>query len=50
MGVWGGVIFQPRPDLLNTPPVTVRLQLRDDRFYNPARRVPIRNHLLADLS
>jgi hypothetical protein len=25
------------------------LQRRDDRFYSPARRVPIRNHQLADL-
>jgi hypothetical protein len=31
MGVWGGVIFQPRPDLPDTPPIIVRLQHRDDR-------------------
>jgi hypothetical protein len=49
MGVWGGIIFQPRPDLPDTPPVTVRLQCHDDWFYSPARRVPIRNHQLADL-
>jgi hypothetical protein len=26
MGVWGGVIFKPRSDLPDNPPVTVRLQ------------------------
>jgi hypothetical protein len=49
MGVWGGVISQPQPDFPYTPPVTVRLQRRDDRFYSPAQRVPIRNHQLANL-
>jgi hypothetical protein len=33
----------------DTPPVTIRLQRRDDRFYSPARRVPIRNHQLTNL-
>jgi hypothetical protein len=46
MGVWGGiiswmfggdVISQPRPDLPDTPLVTICLQRRDDRFYSPAR-------------
>jgi hypothetical protein len=51
MGVWGGVISQPRPDLLDTPLVTVCLQRCDDRFYSPARRVfSIHNHQLVDLS
>jgi hypothetical protein len=45
MGVWGGVIFQPL-DLPDTPPVTVRLQRRNDRFYSS---IPIHNHQLADL-
>jgi hypothetical protein len=49
MGVWGGIISQPRPDLPDTLPITVCLQRRDDRFYSPARRVPIRNHQLPDL-
>jgi hypothetical protein len=49
MGVWDSVMSQPRPDLLDTPPVTVRLQCRDDRFYSTARRISIRNHQLADL-
>jgi hypothetical protein len=49
MGVWGGVIFQLRPDLPDTSPVTVHLQCRDDRFYSPARRVLVLNHQLADL-
>jgi hypothetical protein len=48
MCVWGGVISQPQLDLPNTPSVTVRLQRRDDRFYRPAWRVPIRNHQLAN--
>jgi hypothetical protein len=34
---------------LNRNPTPLRLQRRDDRFYNPARRVPIHNHQLADL-
>jgi hypothetical protein len=46
MDVEGCVIFQLRLDL----PVTVRLQRLDDRFYSSVRRVPIRNHQLADLS
>jgi hypothetical protein len=50
MGVWGGVISQPQPNLPDTPLVTVRLQCHDDRFYSPARQVPIRNHQLVDLS
>jgi hypothetical protein len=37
MGVWGGVIYQPRLDLPDTPPVTVRLQHHDDRFYSLAQ-------------
>jgi hypothetical protein len=49
MGIWGVVIFQSRPDLPDSPPITVCLQRRDDRFYSPARRVPIRNHQLTDL-
>lgn len=49
MGVWGCVISQPRPDLSDTSLVIVRLQHCDERFYNPARQVPIRNHQLADL-
>lgn len=32
MGVWGGVIFQPRLDLPDTPPVTVCLQRHNDQF------------------
>jgi hypothetical protein len=44
MSVCGGVIFQPRPDLLDIPPVTVRLQRCDDWFYSLVRRVPICNH------
>lgn len=32
MGVWGGVIFQPRPDFPDTPPITDHLQRYDDRF------------------
>jgi hypothetical protein len=48
MGVWGGVISQPRSDFPDTSPVTVRLQRRDNRFYIPTRRVPIRNHQLVD--
>jgi hypothetical protein len=47
--VWDGVISQPRPDLPDTPSVTVRLQRHYDQFYSLARRVPIRNHQLADL-
>jgi len=49
MGVRCDVIFLPRPDLPDTPPIIVRLQRRDDRFYSLAWRVPIRNHQLADL-
>jgi len=30
MGVWGGVIFQPRLNLPDTLPVIVRLQHRDE--------------------
>jgi hypothetical protein len=30
MGVWDGVISQPRPNLLDTHPVTVHLQRRDE--------------------
>jgi len=30
MEVWGDVISQPRPDLPDTPSVTVRLQRRND--------------------
>jgi hypothetical protein len=37
MGVSGDVIFQPWPDLPDTPLVTVRLQHRDDRFYSRAQ-------------
>jgi hypothetical protein len=50
MGVWGGVISQPQPYLFNSSPIIVRLQHRDHRFYSPARRVPVRNYQLVDLS
>jgi len=32
IGVWGGVISQLRPNLLETSPVTVRLQHHGDDF------------------
>jgi len=48
--VFGGdIISQPQSDLPDTPLVTIYLQRRDDRFYSPARLVPIRNHQLANL-
>jgi len=50
MGVWGVVIFQLRPDLPDTPSVTVRLQRRDNRFCSLARQVPMRNYQLVDCS
>jgi hypothetical protein len=50
MGVLSGVISQLRPNLLDTPLVTVRLQRCDDQFYSPVRRVLIHNHQLIDLS
>jgi hypothetical protein len=49
MGVWSGVISQPRPDFLDTFPVTVCLQRHDERFYSPTRQVSVRNYQLADL-
>jgi hypothetical protein len=49
MDVWGSVISQTQPYLPDTPPVTIHLQRRDDRFYSLARRILIRNHQLANL-
>jgi hypothetical protein len=49
MGVQGSVISQHQPDLPDTPPVTVRLQHCDNRFYSPAWHVSICNHQLDDL-
>jgi len=50
MGVYSDVISQPRPDLLDTPPVTVCLQRCDDQFYSSAWQVSVRNHQLIDLN
>jgi hypothetical protein len=45
--VWNDVISQLQPDLPDSPSITVHLQRRDDRFYSPTRRVPIRNHQIS---
>jgi hypothetical protein len=49
MDVWGEIISQPQPDLLDTFPVTINLQHFNDRFYSLAQRVSIHNYQLADL-